>query len=210
MNGLLEVLAKLRKEFDGKFIITTIVKNETIDRPLQIKKYELAALKIKKLLEEKILEMPEAIGIQHQEIEKDTIELMSSINHVFLSEEKWMEIVHKGEASCIALSKLASKRGIQNAIAIDERTTRMLCEKPRNLHQLYESKTREKITFNEKNAEVCQNIKFIRSAELFYIAYKKGLIEIKDPQLLDALLYGAKFKGCAIAEEEILDLKRMK
>ena len=39
MNGLLPILEKLKKVFDGEFILTPSVKSEVIDRPMRIKKY---------------------------------------------------------------------------------------------------------------------------------------------------------------------------
>jgi len=60
MNGLLYVLEELKKNFDGKFLITKQVKYETVDRPIGILKFELGALRIKDLIDKKILEFPEA------------------------------------------------------------------------------------------------------------------------------------------------------
>lgn len=210
MNGILDILTKLKEIFPGKFIITSSVKHETIDRPLQIKKFELGALKIKQLLEKKVLELPESIGIPAQDIESRTKEITALVNHAYSSMDKWMEIIQNGEASCLALSLLATQKGIKNVIAVDERTTRMFCEKPENLHQLFQAKMHAKISYNEKNPMPFRSIKIIRSAELVYIAYKKNLVDIKDPNLLDALLYGIKFKGCAISEEEIREIKAIK
>lgn len=208
LNGILDILVNLKKIFKGKFIITHQVKYEVIDRPRQIKKFELGALKIKQLLDSGVIETPEALGISTQEIEQKIKEITSITNYTFSFEGQWMEIIHKGEASCIALSLLASRKGIDNAIAIDERTTRMLCEKPENLHQLFEAKMHAKIAHKD-TPNPWKEIKIFRSAELLYIAYKKNLINIQDPLLLEALLYGAKFKGCAITENEIREIKRM-
>jgi hypothetical protein len=55
-----------------------------------------------------------------------------------------------------------------------------------------------------------KGFKFIRSAELLFVAHKKGLVHVKDGKdLLDALLYGVKFKGCAISSTEIEDMKKL-
>jgi len=54
------------------------------------------------------------------------------------------------------------------------------------------------------------NYKFVRSAELIYIAYKKNLIGFgKGKDVLDALLYGLKFKGTTISSKEIDILKSL-
>ena len=50
LNGLLPLLKKLKKEFKGEFLITKEVKNEIIDYPQNIKRFELEALQLKQLL----------------------------------------------------------------------------------------------------------------------------------------------------------------
>ena len=42
-----------------------------------------------------------------------------------------------------------------------------------------------------------------------YVAYKKDLIRWKQKNILDALLYSLKFKGCAISNEEINEIKKI-
>src|SRR3989339_861420 len=153
INGLLHELIELRKIFKGKFIITNEVKSEIIDRPLTIKRFELEALKLKKILDDKIIELPSAVGIS------------------------------------------------------DERTTRMLCEKPENLRKLFEDKLNTKITSNKNNYPAFEGLKLIRSAELIYVLYKKNLSRWNDSRILDAMLWAVKFKGCAISEKEIQEIK---
>jgi len=209
MNGLLDLLTKLKKEFNGKFIITSKVKYESVDRPLEIKKFELGALKVKKLIDDKILEPPESIGIQQEEIRKKSQEMLRMCNHIFIAQNEYMHLIDEGEASCLVLSLLASEKGIDNIIAIDERTTRMLGEGPENLKKLLSQKLHIEITMVKENALKPSKIKFIRSSELVYVAWKKGLVELKDGKVLDALLYATKFKGSAISYEEIEEIKRL-
>ena len=38
---------------------------------------------------------------------------------------------------------------------------------------------------------------------------KSKLIDLKDPKALEAMLYGLKYKGCAISEGEINEMKKM-
>ena len=212
MNGLLDILEKLKKQFRGKFILTRYVEYETITRPMNTKKFELNALNIKNLLDKKILEMPDSLGITDDKIKAEMKQILNVVNATFSSHEKFMHIIDEGEASCIALSILASKKGIENAVAVDERTLRMLYEKPENLHKLLEKKLHTNIKANRQNFSFFKNlnIKLIRSAEIVYVAYKKGLIDLKNHgSVLDALLYAAKFKGCSISQEEIEEIKRM-
>ena len=93
---------------------------------------------------------------------------------------------------------------------VDERTTRMLCEMPKNLRALLESKLHTSVHAEEGNFKFFSGLKIIRSSELSYIAYKKGLIGISaSKQLVDALLYAVKFKGCAISSQEIEQIKKL-
>jgi len=61
----------------------------------------------------------------------------------------------------------------------------------------------------EENLKAFSKFKFIRSSEIVYAAYKKGIIKIKGKKALEALLYATKFKGAAISFEEIDILKRL-
>jgi predicted nucleic acid-binding protein len=209
MNGLLPELRKLKKLFKGKFIIPEEVKHEILDRAIEIKRFELEALRAKQLIEQGILEFPESIGINKSEISRKTFEFLELANEIFISNKKEINIIHKGEAACLALSRILDEKGIQNLIAMDERTVRMLIEKPQNLKALLERKLHTKIMFKKDNFEKFKGFKIIRSAELIYVAYKNNLIDMKDKgRLLDALLYALKFKGCAISHEEIEEIKK--
>lgn len=215
MSALLPELKELKKIFKGKFIITNGVKKEIIDKPLTIKRFELEALKLKELLDEKILEMSSSLGINDEEILKKANEFLSTANNIFVGQvhgeksPKTIHIIDLGEASCLALSRILTEKRVKNVIAVDERTTRMLGERPENLQKLLERKLRSKITLKKENFEFFKGFKFIRSAELVYIAYKKGLVRLKNHVVLDALLYGVKFKGCAISGDEIREIKRI-
>jgi len=210
MNGLLPEFRKLKEIFDGKFIITNAVRKEAIDNPIKIKRFELEALRIKSLLDEKILELPQVIGINQVDVLKLTQELLNEANSLFIGNGKEIHIIDIGEASCFALSKILDKKGIQNIMAIDERTMRMLCEKPENLRDLLQSKLHTKINYQKLKNKLFTNCKIIRSSELIYLAYKKNLVRLKGANVLDALLYAMQFKGCSISHEEIEEIKRMK
>lgn len=210
MNGLLPELRELRKIFDGKFIITEQVKKEVIDRPLTIKRFELEALKLKQLLDEKVLELPSVFDVKENDISKGTEELMNTANNLFIGKGKEIHIISSGEASCLALGKILNDKKINSVISIDERTMRMLVEKPENLKKLLQRKLHIKITLNKKNFAPFEGFKIIRSAELVYVAYKKGVVRLKNGKtILDALLWAVKFKGCSINEEEIDEIKRI-
>jgi len=69
-------------------------------------------------------------------------------------------------------------------------------------------KLHKKMTQQKKPNEEFHKSDFIRSTELIYVAYKKGIIP-NNKELLDAMLYAAKFKGAAISSEEIKEIERL-
>lgn len=208
MNGLIDLLYNLKKQFSGKFIITKAVKYESIDRPSGIKKFELGALKINQLVKDKILEIPESLGISGELVKEKAREIINKSNNAFLAKQEFMHIIDAGEASCLALSLLAAEKSIENIVVVDERTTRMLGENPENLRKLFESKLHTSVQLKQ-DFSFLENTKFIRSSELVYLAYKKGLIKLKNGNVLDALLYATKFKGASISRQEIEEMKRL-
>lgn len=207
MNGLLNILRDLKNNFDGKFIITEAVTEEVINKPLHIKKFELEALMIKKLFDEGIFELPYSL-VTKKEMFARRDSLFNMLNHVYYARSEFVHIVDKGEVSCLALSMLLKEKGIENVVAIDERTARMLCEAPENLTQLLRKKLQTNVDM-KGDLSFLNEIKVIRSSELMYLAYKKGLIELKDKKVLDALLYASKFKGCSISFDEIEQIKHL-
>ncbi len=209
MNGLLYLLEELKKGFDGKFIITKQVKKEVYDHPVGIKRFELGALKIQDLIDKRILEFPDALGIDEANLDIETRSILDFVNHSFRAENQWIEIVNEAEISCLALSSELSKKGIENLIAIDERTARVLCEKPKNLEKLMSKKLHKRVQLENPQIKKLSNFRFIRSPELVFVAYKKNLVKLKGLKVLDALLYATKYKGSSISFEEIEQMKKL-
>jgi len=210
MNGLLPELRKLKEQFPGKFMIPREVKWETIERPLKIKRFELEALKINTLVEEKVLESPSSLGIDEDEISKRTQELLEIANNSFFEKgKKPIHLIDLGETACIALSEKLKNKGIENVLLVDERTTRMLCEKPENLRKLLQKKLHQRIEIKQEKLKPFKGIKISRSSELIYLAYKRGFVRVKGKKVLDALMYALRFKGCAISTEEIEKIKKL-
>jgi len=209
MNGLLDLLKDLKNSFDGKFLITEAVKYEVVDKPLTIPRFELGALRVQNLIEEKILELPPSLNIQNEIIKKESQRLINIANQCIYSRNTWINIMSEGETSCLALSNELTKRNIQNIIAIDERTTRILAEKPENLQRIFSEKLHSNVKVNRSNLEEFSKFRFIRSTELIYVAYKKGLLKVKGKNVLEAALYATKFKGSSVSFEEIEELKKL-
>ncbi|MBM3232758.1 hypothetical protein FJZ18_01160 [Candidatus Pacearchaeota archaeon] len=209
MNGLLYVLEKLKKNCDCYFLITSAVKHEIIDRPLSIQRFELGALNIQALMDSGVLNLPSVLGIKEEDIDKDTRDIMDMANHYIQVNGKWVSIVSEAEISCLALNDILSKRGFETLIAIDERTTRMLCESPESLERVMSEKIHQKVDLIAQNFKIFHKYRFVRSSELVYVVYKKGLINLKGNKVLEALLYATKFHGAAISFEEIDILKKL-
>jgi len=210
MNGLFDEIRKLKSIFKGKFLITNGVKREIIDNPIKIKRFKLEALKMKQLLDEKVFEMPSSIGINDEEILKRGQEMLKIANSSFISEVKKIHLIDLGEASCLALSEILNKKAIKNILVVDERTTRMLVERPENLKNLLEKKMHVNIKIDEKNIKSFTGFKIIRSTELAYVLWKKGLTKLKGIDVLDGILYALKFKGASISHDEIREITRLK
>ena len=132
---------------------------------------------------------------------------MQIANTLFKTKNKEIHLIDKGETAALALSMLMKKKTNYDVpLVIDERTTRMLCEKPENLRKLMEKKLHTLIKSNTKNYNFFTSFKIIRSTELAFIAYKKNLFDLKDSKALEATLYGLKFNGCSISENEVRDM----
>jgi len=175
---------------------------------MKIKKFKLEALQVQDMIERGVFKMSKDI-VSNSKLDREMKKILKNANGVLRSTatgEK-IKIIQNGEAACLAFVNLC---GSESVVVIDERTTRMLTEAPQNLEKMMENKLHTPLDANLNLLESMKKFKFIRSAELLYIAYKKDLIGVKkEKELLDALLYGVKFKGCAISSVEIEEMKRM-
>jgi hypothetical protein len=202
-NDLLNVLVKLKEKFDGDFYITKAVKSELIDYPMQSKKFKLEALVLEKFLNDKQINL-----YYKQELEQKSEELLDIANNIFMADNNYIKIVHKGEMESLCLCIM-----LDAIFVVDERTIRMLVENYKNLRRLLESKLHTKVEVNEKNLKLflneVKNIKVIRSSELMTVAFEIGLFgEYKNKkELLDGLLWGLRLRGCAISTDEINEIE---
>lgn len=209
MAGLLPEIRELKKIFKGSFIISQKVKEEAIDTPIKIKRFQLEALKIKALLDDKILELPSSVGLDDKAVRAKANEILDIANTTIYGAGKDIHLIELGEASALAISKILNEKGIKNVIAIDERTTRSLSETPNELKKYLERKLHAKMTVKQEKINSFKEFKFIRSTELIYVAYKKGLLRLKGTENLSAVLYALKYKGCAISGREIQEIKNL-
>lgn len=199
LNDLLYILEPLKKIFNGYFYISETVKKELVDKSLEINRFALEALMIKKLIDQGTF----TIYPIDPYLQKEQQKILETANTTFKANDEFVKLIHEGEASCIALYKILPTE--KKAIVIDERTTRMLCEAPENLHKLLEGKLHRKIEAHQKNYRFFNDIKIIRSSELVLMALNKKIINFDAPKkkVMEALLYALKFKGCSISSQEI-------
>ncbi|UCD20915.1 MAG: hypothetical protein JSW08_04065 [archaeon] len=195
LNDLLYILEPLKKEFKGEFYITPDIKAEVIDYSLNTKRFMLEALMVKKLIDKGILK------IYNKKF--NFRKFLDMANKTFKADGKFINLLHRGEASCIAAYRSFNEQ--KKAIVIDERTTRMLCEAPDKLKDLLEKKLSKKIQPVKDNFKFFKDINIIRSSELAFLALNKKILEFQatKTKVREALLYALKFKGCAISTQEI-------
>src|SRR6056297_3253896 len=142
MNGLLHELKELKKIFPGKFIIPKEVKQEAIEKPLKI---------------------------NDEEISKETTNMLNIANSTFLKNgKKEIHLIDLGETACLVLSRILTNKKIPNLLVIDERTTRMLSEKPQNLKKLLQKKLHVRVDIKKENLKQFKGFKIVRSCELIY------------------------------------------
>jgi hypothetical protein len=210
MNGLLDLFVKIKEDFDGDFLITKEVKEEIIDKPLTIKKFELEALRLEALFKKGIIKHADITHAQIEELRVIRDRLLQEANAMFSTHRGALHILDKGEAAAFALSVVLRKKINQPIpLVIDERTARVLCENPDNLKKLFEKKFKTAVRAERRAYASFQDFRVIRSSELAYIAYKRKLIDSKDSRFFEGILYGLKFHGCAITEEEIEEMKAL-
>ena len=209
-NNLLFILPPLKKKFNGKFYLTKSVKKELVDRPFEIKKFKFEAIQVEKLIEDGVLEI-----IDNDFIRNESLKLLATANSTFKAFNNYIQIVHFAEMSAL----IAAMSINADAVALDEKTTRLLIENPGILLKILRKTLHAFISVNEQNLKDfknrTKNIKTIRSIELVAVAYEHGILDdyitkLPDAKknLLESVLWGVKLNGCAVSREEIEQIIR--
>ncbi|NQV08235.1 hypothetical protein HQ529_00095 [Candidatus Woesearchaeota archaeon] len=209
INNLLNILPALKKQFNGEFYITSGVERELVNKPLSTKAYEFEALRVLKLIRERTLKV-----VSSNKINNLANHLLNLANNSFMAHNHPIKLVHLAEMEALATAILLNS----NTLAIDERTTRMLIEEPKNVERIFRNKLHTEIRIDNNNLgrfkEYTKNVKVIRSVEIVTIAFKLGLLDkylykSNKKQLLDGLLWGMKLNGCAVSKKEIEKIKKL-
>ncbi len=208
MSRLIWILPELKKQMNGRFYITPAVKKELIERPLTVKRFEFEALQVSKLIRDGIIEV-------YENVPKNTVhDLITLANTSFSINGKNMDIIQAGEMESVACALQEQAA----SVVMDERTLRLFIESSKEMKKLLEIRFQKEVTPNTTNMNLFSNslkdVIIIRSVELLGVAYKLKLLDSYIPPqkdgrnvLLDAILWSAKYNGCAITGNEIEELK---
>lgn len=207
LSGLLEVLPRIYSQLkETKFIVTPQVKFEVIDKSKTNKKFSLEAFKIERLLQEKVLSLSSEF-VSNQELSRETQKVLSFSKQLVKAFGHEVQLIQEGEASCIAFSKISKSESL---IVSDERTVRLITESKEILKEMMQKKLHSEVFLNNKSFKYFEGLRYIRSSELVFYAFEKGLLDLeKSVDVLDALLYSLKFHGTAISNKEIDEAKRI-
>ena len=197
---LINILGRLKEETGAEFIIPKAVFDESVQRPISIKRFELNAVRIKRAIDKgwfKVMEVSDKSLFN---------EIDEASNNCFFINGQPVKLLQLGEIEALAIIKEIGAE----ALAIDERTTRMLIESPKHLQRILEARKRRQIKIDKRNSNLMEamfgGIAIVRSVELIALAHELGILEEELPkgeQGLEAALFAAKYSGCAVSSREI-------
>jgi predicted nucleic acid-binding protein len=197
---LVNVLGSLKEKLGAEFIIPEAVYREAVERPISIKRFELNAIRIKKGVEEGWFSVK---GVKDEQLMG---EIDGLANSCFSVRGRPVRLLQLGEVEALALIKELGA----DALVIDERTTRMLIENPKQLKKIMEARRRKNVRVEERQAKdfgkMFEGTAIARSIELVALSHEFGLLEQELPkgrQSLEAALFALKYSGCAVSSREI-------
>lgn len=209
MSRLVWILPKLKERFGGKFYITPAVKRELIERPIKVRRFEFEAVQALKLIRDGVLEV-------YDKVPKGIVsELERLANSSFKIKNRNLDVLQAGELEAVAsVLELGAE-----ALVMDERTLRLFIENSSEMEKLLEFRFKRNVIPDHKKvkmfSERMKGVKIIRSIELVGVAYKLGILDDYIPRLkagrkilLESVLWGTKYNGCAVTAHEIEEMTR--
>ena len=200
--SVLPFLAKLGAEF----LITPAVEKEIVLNPINVHRYAFSAIRLHKTIDDKLLRV---IDVDSHLMNR----IMNSANAAFLLRGKPMKLIHAGEAACLA----AYKQNGCSALAIDEKTTRLLIENPALLADNISEQFGQRIIVDKRSLDeftsLTSGIEIIRASELLAIATKNGYFDSfgkHKEQAFHTAIYALKQAGCSLSEKEVNDYQKLK
>jgi hypothetical protein len=206
LNNLLWLFPELKQHYSGEFVIPPQVKEEIVDRPLEIRRFKFEAFQVMELFENGVFSAIDAKGLTEL-----SGRIFGLANRIFWAKGSPIRILHMGESQVLAIGKLLKA----DASVIDERTTRLLIENPKALLSILASKLHTKVKCDRKALREFNNmvgeIRIIRSVELVTVGYELGLLDryfsdsakIPKSAVLEASLWALKLKGATVSQMEI-------
>ncbi|MFA6048726.1 MAG: hypothetical protein WC792_02145 [Candidatus Micrarchaeia archaeon] len=195
------------KSRGARFVAPPGVRAEIVSNPMHIRKYQFSAVRLKKILDDKVLEIASVPGLAEK-----TSRVLETANAIFEAKGKPLKVVHLGEAECIALFEAVGAK----ALLIDEKTTRLLIENPYKLAELMQGEYGSKIGVNEGRLsefrKMTRNLFVLRSAEALAVAAKRGFFrDYGDSQqeAFHSALYALREAGCSITTGELDEYEKM-
>jgi hypothetical protein len=198
----------LSERFKVRFVIPTMVRQETVDYPLQkgLKQYAFSAIKIKEALKDGV------INAVDMDVSSQTQRILRMANGIFYVQGKPLQLIQHGEAEMLALAKALDIKDI----LIDERTTRMLIEAPFSMKDHLAEEFGVNVMLDRKAltefGAITKGMTALRSSELVMVAYEDGYFDHFDElkrEALEAALYKVRFSGCSIRFDEIEEYMKL-
>lgn len=199
---LINSLKGLNNSGKHTFVIPESVYGEVVERPLNIKRFELNAVRVQKAVDEGWLKVMQ-LNAPYRNLANQIADLA---NNMFFIKGMRIKLIQAGEIEALALLKQLNS----NLLIIDERTTRAIIESPEQLKRLIERRRNRKVNFKEENAiklkKMFPALEIARSVDIVALAFERNLLGNELPQskqALEAALYAVKYAGCAVSSNEI-------
>lgn len=200
---MIKILRNLAEKESIQFVIPETVYYEAVQHPLEIKRFELNAIRIRGLIDSGHIVVQRSDAKLHELI----AEIEKIVNTLFYTGNRNLQLIQKGEAEALAVAKYLNA----NILAIDERTTRMLIERPKEMMKFLSRRHHTEIKIDKHWLKQFQDfvgkVTVIRSTELVAFAYESGCFSEELPETrsaLEAALFAVKYAGCAVSADELM------
>lgn len=203
-NCMLWILKSLKAKSRTRFVISPIVKKETVNDAMSRPRWMFEGLRVNALINDGIIEVIDSV-----QYAKETEDIMYLANNTFFRGGEGIHIIDYGESEAIALANYLGAE----VMGVDEKTLRLLIEDYRSLWGILEKKLHTRVTFHDSNYRKLMSIirkkYIIRSTEIVSSAFQEGILQERiqpvknERELIEGALWALKFSGCAISENEI-------
>ncbi|MFH0713866.1 MAG: hypothetical protein V1722_04895 [Candidatus Micrarchaeota archaeon] len=190
----------------GEFLIPRAVESEIVLKPINVSRYAFSALRLRKSIEDGDLEI---VNVDQSLVDS----IVHYANSSFSIRGKQLRLLHSGEAACLAVYKQFKC----DALAIDEKTTRLMVEDPALLQENISLAYNARVMVNQKAISEFTNlvgkVNVIRSSELLVAAARRGYFDSfgSDAEpAFHAAIYSLKNAGCGLSEKEVQDYQVVK